>query len=101
MIWKALSTTSETSDPRAYSGIYKGGLSFKSSTYHTSKESKCLQILEDIAGLSCDKEHIHSFQWLVYVANWISLHEGMLLAYWMQNENMVQDWRSKIMESKI
>lgn len=51
-----------------------------SSAHHSGEESKSLQVLQNVASLGCDEEHVQSFQRLVYIAHTLCLYKGVLLA---------------------
>lgn len=48
--------------------------------YHTGEESECLQVLQDVAVLGGDEDHVEFLQWLVHIANTVCFHKGVLLA---------------------
>lgn len=49
-------------------------------SYHTGEESERLQVLQDVAVLGGDEDHVELLQRLVHVAHAVGLHEGVLLA---------------------
>ena len=51
-----------------------------SATHHSREEPQGLQVLQDVAVLGSDQQHVESLQWLVHVADTLRLHEGVLLA---------------------
>ena len=52
-------------------------------THHTREEAKCLKILQDVASLGGDEEHVQLLHWLVDIADALSLYKRVLLAYIM------------------
>ena len=48
--------------------------------YHTREESECLQVLQDVAVLGGDEDHVEFLQRLVHIANTVRFHKGVLLA---------------------
>ncbi len=48
--------------------------------YHTGEESECLQVLQDVAVLGGDEDHVEFLQRLVHIANTVCFHKGVLLA---------------------
>lgn len=48
--------------------------------YHTGKQSECLQVLQDVAVLGGDEDHVELLQRLVHIANAVCFHKGVLLA---------------------
>lgn len=49
-------------------------------SYHAGEESERLQVLQDVAVLGGDEDHVELLQRLVDVADAVGLHEGVLLA---------------------
>ncbi len=50
------------------------------SPYHTWEESECLQVLQDVAVLRGDEDHVEFLQRLVHIADTVCFHKGVLLA---------------------
>ena len=48
-------------------------------THHSSEEPEGLEVLEDVAGLGGDEQHVELLHGLVDVAHRLRLHEGVLL----------------------
>lgn len=48
--------------------------------YHAGEQSECLQVLQDVAVLGGDEDHVEFLQRLVHVADAVCFHEGVLLA---------------------
>lgn len=48
--------------------------------YHTGEESERLQVLQDVAVLGGDEDHVEFLQRLVHIANTVCFHKGVLLA---------------------
>lgn len=49
-------------------------------TYHPGEEPEGLQVLEDVAGLGGDEEHVELVHGLVHVADALRLYESVLFA---------------------
>ena len=49
-------------------------------TDHSGEEAQCLEVLQDVAGLGGDQQHVQPLQRLVHVAHTLRLHKGVLLA---------------------
>lgn len=49
-------------------------------SYHTGEESERLQVLQDVAVLGGDEDHVELLQRLVHVADAVGFYEGVLLA---------------------
>lgn len=49
-------------------------------SYHTGEQSERLQVLQDVAVLGGDEDHVELLQRLVHVADAVGLYEGVLLA---------------------
>lgn len=48
--------------------------------YHTREESESLQVLQDVAVLGGDENHVEFLQRLVHIADTVGFHKGVLLA---------------------
>lgn len=48
--------------------------------YHAGEESECLQVLQDVAVLGGDEDHVEFLQRLVNIAHAVCFHKGVLLA---------------------
>ena len=48
-------------------------------THHSCEEPEGLEVLEDVAGLGGDEQHVELLHGLVHVAHRLRLHEGVLL----------------------
>lgn len=48
-------------------------------SHHSGEESERLQVLQDVAVLGGDEDHVELLQWLVNVADAVRLHECVLL----------------------
>lgn len=48
--------------------------------YHTGEQSERLQVLQDVAVLGGDEDHVELLQWLVHIADTVCFHKGVLLA---------------------
>lgn len=49
-------------------------------SHHTGEESECFQVLQDVAVLGGDEDHVEFLQRLVHVADAVCFHKGVLLA---------------------
>ena len=49
-------------------------------TDHSREESECLQILQDVAVLGGDQQHVQPLQRLVHITDTLSLHKCVLFA---------------------
>ena len=56
-------------------GVYVGQMQ----THHSGEEPECLEVLEYVAGLGGDEQHVELLHGLVDVAHRLRLHEGVLL----------------------